>query len=94
MPSFPIGLLDNAQYTVSQCPVKPGTSLLMYSDGVTDIRFKDGAPFFEEQSLLDYIHTHKYADNQRMVASLLSYIKDGYDGDFQDDATIFLLKRE
>jgi serine phosphatase RsbU (regulator of sigma subunit) len=66
----------------------------MYSDGVTDIRFKDGTPFFEEQSLLDYIHTHKYADNQRMVESLLAYIKQGCDGEFQDDVTIFLLKRE
>jgi sigma-B regulation protein RsbU (phosphoserine phosphatase) len=94
MPSFPIGLIENAQYMVSQCPVKPGTSLLMYSDGVTDIRFKDGTPFFEEQSLLDYIHTHKYADNQRMVESLLAYIKQGCDGEFQDDVTIFLLKRE
>jgi sigma-B regulation protein RsbU (phosphoserine phosphatase) len=95
MHSFPIGLIENAQYTTSQCPVKPGTSLLMYSDGVTDIRLRDGTPLFEEQSLLEYIHTHKYSDNQSLVNSLLSYIKlRRYDEHFQDDVTIFLLQRE
>jgi phosphoserine phosphatase RsbU/P len=93
--SFPIGLLENAQYTSAQCPVKPGTSLLMYSDGVTDIQLRDGTPVFEEQSLLRYIQTHKYTDNQNMINSLLSYIKlRGHKDDFQDDITIFLLKRE
>jgi sigma-B regulation protein RsbU (phosphoserine phosphatase) len=95
MSSFPIGLLENAQYTTSQCIVKPGTSLLMYSDGVTDILIGDGMPVFEEQSLLEYIQAHKYSDNQNMVNSLLSYIKlRGPSDNFQDDITIFLLKRE
>ena len=95
MSSFPIGLLENAQYTTSQCIVKPGTSLLMYSDGVTDILIGDGTPVFEEQSLLEYIHAHKYSDNQNMVNSFLSYMKlRGHSDSFQDDVTIFLLKRE
>jgi sigma-B regulation protein RsbU (phosphoserine phosphatase) len=95
MQSFPIGLLENAQYTTFQCAAKPGTSILMYSDGVIDIQLRDGTPVFEEQSLLQYIHSHKYSDNQSMVNSLLSYIKlRGHSDDFQDDVTIFLLKRE
>lgn len=95
MDSFPIGLLENAQYTTSQCFVKPGTSLLMYSDGVTDIQIGDETPVFEEQSLLEYIRAHKYADTQNMVNSLLSYIKlRGHSDTFQDDVTIFLLKRD
>ena len=95
MPSFPIGLLEDAQYPNASCVVKPGTSLLMYSDGVTDIQLRDGTPVFEEQALLRYIHAHKYADNQSMLNSLLSYIKlRGRTSDFQDDVTIFILTRE
>lgn len=94
MHSFPIGLLENVKYTNSTSLMKPGTSLLMYSDGVTDIRVGEGIPIFEEQSLLRYIHTHKYSDNQSMVHSLLSYINMRAQNDeFQDDVTIFLLKR-
>ena len=95
MHSFPIGLLEDARYDNVQCVVKPGTSLLMYSDGVTEIRLRDRTPVFEEQSLLEYIRAHKYSDNQSMVNSLLSYIRlRGCEDDFQDDVTIFLLKRE
>jgi len=95
MHSFPIGLIENAQYTSLQCSVKPGTSLLMYSDGVTEILLRDGTPVFEEQSLIDYIRTHKYSNNQSMVNSLLSYIElRAHSDHFQDDVTIFLLKRE
>ena len=94
MHSFPIGLLEDADYSDAVCDFKPGTSLLMYSDGVTDIFIGEGVPIFEEQSLLQYIHTHKYSDNQSMVSSLLAYINQlAENEEFPDDITIFLLKR-
>ncbi|MBD3305235.1 SpoIIE family protein phosphatase [candidate division KSB3 bacterium] len=94
MHSFPIGLLEQVTYTSATCDFNPGTSLLMYTDGVTDIQIGDGIPIFEEASLLQYIHTHKYSDNQHMVSSLLSYINQrARKEDFPDDITIFLLRR-
>jgi sigma-B regulation protein RsbU (phosphoserine phosphatase) len=94
MRSFPIGLVENSTYTDAQAVVRPGTSLLMYSDGVTDILLQNGTPVLEEQALLQYIHAHKYMDNQSMVNSLLSYIRlRGNSEKFQDDVTIFLLTR-
>lgn len=94
MSSFPIGLVDHVHYTNKQQVMNFGASLLMYSDGVTDILLRDGTPVFEEESLLQYIHTHKYRDNQSMVHSLLAYIKfRGKSETFQDDVTIFLLTR-
>lgn len=94
MRSFPIGLVEDATYTDAQAVVYPGTSLLMYSDGVSDILLRDGTPVFEEQALLRYIHDHKYTDSQNMINSLLSYIRlRGNSEEFQDDVTIFLLTR-
>jgi len=94
MSSFPIGLVEHVKYTNAQCSLASGTSLLMYSDGVTDIQLPDGTPVFEEESLLQHIHSHKYDDNQSMVNSLLSYIRmRGETDDFPDDVTIFLLTR-
>lgn len=94
MSSFPIGLVENANYANAQCPLKTGASLLMYSDGVTDIELRDGTPIFEEEALLQYIHAHKYDDNQSMVNSLVSYIRMcGDTSEFPDDVTIFLVTR-
>ena len=94
MHSFPIGLLENVEYADVMCDFMPGDSLLMYSDGVTDIQIGEGVPIFAEDSLLQYIHTHKYADNQNMVNSLLSYITHhARNEEFHDDVTIFLLRR-
>ncbi len=95
MQSFPIGLLEDVSYKDQICEFNPGTSLLMYSDGMTDIRIQNGQPIFEEDSLLHYVHTHKSSANQSMVSSLLSYIKQhaADSNEFLDDVTIFLLKR-
>lgn len=94
MHSFPIGLLENVGYTNAESDFPPGTSLLMYSDGVTDIQVGPGTPIFEEESLLQYIHLHKEENRDSMVNSLLSYINHrAHHDDFHDDITIFLLKR-
>lgn len=94
MHSFPIGLLENASYVNAACEFPSGASLLMYSDGVTDICVGEGIPIFEENSLVHYIHTHKSQDNHSMVSSLSSYINHlAQTDDFPDDVTIFLLRR-
>ncbi len=94
MQSFPIGLLEDVSYEDQVCAFNAGASLLMYSDGMTDIRVQGGDPIFDEESLLHYINTHKSSDHESMVSSLLSYIQDNADGnEYHDDVTIFLLKR-
>lgn len=94
MQSFPIGLLDKVTYTNAVCEFGSDASLLMYSDGVTDLCIGEGIPIFEETSLLQYIHTHKSQDNHSMVNSLSSYINHlARTDDFPDDITIFLLRR-
>ena len=94
MHSFPIGLLEDVSYTNVESDFPPGTSLLMYSDGVTDIQIAPGTAIFEEESLLQYIHLHKEENHHSMVNSLLSYINHrAHHDDFHDDITIFHLKR-
>jgi sigma-B regulation protein RsbU (phosphoserine phosphatase) len=93
--NLPIGVLEDETYEQAAVSFDDGDLFLLYSDGVTDIQLRDGTPVFEEQALLRYIHAHKYADNQSMLNSLLSYIKlRGRTSDFQDDVTIFILTRE
>ena len=94
MHSFPIGLLEDVNYTNAENDFPPGSSLLMYSDGVTDIQVGPGTPIFEEESLLQYIHLYKKENCDDMVNSLLSYINlRAHRDEFHDDITIFLLKR-
>ncbi len=95
MSSFPIGLVEKAEYKNARCALPPGTSLLMYSDGVTDIQTDDGLPIFEETSLLEYFRAHPYHENQQTVNTLLSSIPDRCEsGNFPDDVTVFLLTRQ
>jgi phosphoserine phosphatase RsbU/P len=93
--SFPIGLLEKADYVQARCAFPPGTSLLMYSDGVTDVRASAELPEFEEASLLDYLRTHTYTENHQMITTLLEAIRArSASENFPDDVTIFLLTRQ
>lgn len=95
MSSFPIGLVETVEYTNAQCALPAEASLLMYSDGASDIQPDEGVPVFEEESLLEYFHAHSYDDNQEMVNGLLSSIRKRSEADdFPDDVTIFLLTRQ
>jgi len=93
MHSFPIGLLEHVVYKDASCDFHQGTSLLMYSDGLTDIQADDGGSIFDEDSLRRYIHTRPR--DQSLVNSLLSHIEQQtHRDDFHDDITIFYLRRE
>lgn len=94
MSSFPIGLMEQAGYANAVCPFPSEASLVLYSDGATDLQPREGQPVFEEVELLNYLRGHSFPENQQMVGALLASIREQIKtGEQPDDVTIFWLTR-
>ena len=46
---MPVGLFDFAPYSSSKLTLKPGDTMVLYSDGVTEAQSASGAEFGEER---------------------------------------------
>jgi serine phosphatase RsbU (regulator of sigma subunit) len=55
--AFPVGLLDTAEFPVSDMPLAPGDKLLIYSDGVTEAQDQEGG-FFGKKRLRAAVAAH------------------------------------
>jgi serine phosphatase RsbU (regulator of sigma subunit)/pSer/pThr/pTyr-binding forkhead associated (FHA) protein len=54
---MPVGLFDFAPYSSSRCTLKPGDTIVMYSDGVTEAQSSDGSEFGEAR-LIEVVQQH------------------------------------
>ncbi len=92
--SFPVGLIPNATYTNQTISTPPGTSVLMYSDGLTDIRAPDGNNVLNEDQLQDHVRTHADLSQTEMIESILNRVQTAAANEsYPDDLTVFLVKR-
>jgi phosphoserine phosphatase RsbU/P len=89
---LPLGL-DDPQIEIAEQSLEPGDRLLLYTDGVTEARDRQGRPF-GEQRLVDLVERHATAELpapetlRRLSHAALAH----YDGPPRDDATIMLLE--
>jgi serine phosphatase RsbU (regulator of sigma subunit)/pSer/pThr/pTyr-binding forkhead associated (FHA) protein len=54
---MPVGLFDFASYSSTRIDLKPGDTVVMYSDGVTEAKSLDGSEFGEDR-LVDLLQAH------------------------------------
>jgi serine phosphatase RsbU (regulator of sigma subunit) len=88
----PIGLLPISRYEAAQYPLVPGTRLLVYTDGMTEV-FR-GEDEFGEARLLEFFAECKESTPETMLDSLfrtLQAFSFGYDQ--SDDMTALVLFR-
>jgi serine phosphatase RsbU (regulator of sigma subunit) len=88
-PSPPLGLFDlaGAQPRTEPLPARPGDSLLLYTDGVTDARDPAGRPYpLAERAAA--LSADSWPLLQALRADLLRYTE----GNFRDDATLLHLR--
>ncbi|GAA3037386.1 hypothetical protein GCM10017559_76580 [Streptosporangium longisporum] len=92
-PAHPVGL--DLDLPVTQCKeqLEPGDRVLIYTDGMTEARNRDGEEFGLER-FIDFIIRYN-ADGlpvpetlRRLVRNILKY----HDGMLQDDATVLLVE--
>jgi sigma-B regulation protein RsbU (phosphoserine phosphatase) len=94
MESFPIGLVPDATYVNRTVASPPGTSVLMYSDGLTDISAASGATVLDEEGLVAHVREHTGLSQADMIQSIFTRIEDTPGEEtYPDDLTVFLVTR-
>ena len=89
---LPLGLND-AQLQIAEQHLEPGDRLLLFTDGITEGRDRDGAPFGEDR-LADLVgqHTSDGLPAPETLRRLCHTVLEHYDGPPTDDATMMYIE--
>jgi len=88
----PLGLLPGMRYAVEEAPFIPGTRLLFYTDGLTEV-FRGDEEFGSER-LMDEFSKYRHEEADVILDSLWATIEDFAEGGPQsDDMTALALCR-
>lgn len=94
IPNMAVGVWNGFEYQSESLDLRPGTRLLLYTDGVTEAEKADKEQFGEER-LLQFVSTSEFKNlnPEEMVSAVLDAVK-GFAGDNEqnDDITIFAIK--
>ncbi len=88
----PIGLLEDAEFTVEEVIMPPGSRLLLYSDGITECP-DPGGSMLEEEGLARLMRSRRDIGGEALLAALsweLSALVD--DGEIPDDLSAILVE--
>ncbi len=95
MHSFPIGLIDDVVYEERTSPLPPHVSLLLYSDGLTELTTPQGEPILNEGALLQLVREERRREQSELLDAILTRVRSHCpDGDYADDLTLFAVTRE
>ncbi|MFD7920900.1 PP2C family protein-serine/threonine phosphatase [Streptomyces sp. NPDC059740] len=93
---LPMGLpssLSDEPRTVHEAGLEPGDRVLMYTDGVTDVRGADGEVFGLERFTDSIIRASAAGELAfETLRRLIHFIVDDQDNELRDDATLLLLE--
>ena len=89
--SLALGLMNDVAYKNVDCMLEKHTSLLMYTDGISEAFNRDRQQYGEEQ-LLDFVAQAKNNDAESLGASTLADVEKFVDGAEQsDDITLMVI---
>jgi sigma-B regulation protein RsbU (phosphoserine phosphatase) len=89
---MPVGMFEMAPYSGDQVELKPGDTMLLYSDGVTEAHNVDGQEFGEER-MVEVLKQHYQAEAKVVLEKLIDEVKTFAHGAEQyDDVTALVVK--
>lgn len=89
--SRPIGLFEDVDFPEEVCVLNPGDKLVVYSDGVTELR-NTRAELYGEQRLIEAASKLAYLDTGEFFDALLAQVSEfGSDAPREDDLTLVVL---
>ncbi len=91
-PDIPIGILENHNFTEHIYTLPENTSLLFYTDGITDAEDQTGK-FYGKNRLLGCLHRHASGSPQEIIKEILEDIRQHIgEGSQSDDLTLLMLR--
>jgi serine phosphatase RsbU (regulator of sigma subunit)/PAS domain-containing protein len=87
---LPLGLFDDAEAEGEKVRLKPGDTLVLYSDGVTDTRGLDGGYFGDR--LVNELAVLAGQPADRVVSAVKETILDFSEGSLRDDMTMLAVR--
>jgi sigma-B regulation protein RsbU (phosphoserine phosphatase) len=87
-----VGLTRSASYKSKELPFSPGDLLLLYTDGLVEARNPADEEFGKER-LAAYVKEHLHQPAALFLEGLRETAK-GFAGEFHDDVTLVVIKRE
>jgi serine phosphatase RsbU (regulator of sigma subunit) len=89
-----LGCLDGFPYEEKTCLIPSGGSLILYTDGVTDAETTTGESFGEAR-LRDTLESNGNRSSIDLCAEILDKVRAfSSEGEYQDDLTLVVLKRD
>jgi sigma-B regulation protein RsbU (phosphoserine phosphatase) len=90
---FPVGLLENAEYSGYEFTLNPGDRLYLYSDGITECR-DDHENEFSQKRLMQLLEDNRSQDLESVMRKTAEELYRFRGGDaFSDDISIMVLQR-
>ena len=91
VPNLPLGLFGGFPYQGEECNLAPGSSLFLYTDGVTEAENKENSLYSDER-LLDLLENQRRNMPSTIVDTVLTDVNKHADGaDQSDDITIMCI---
>ena len=91
-PNLPVGVFDDFKYSTQQCQLAPGTTLLLYTDGLTEAMNAQHEQY-RQQRMLDYLMRTDIKSSEQLIDGLMADVQQFVDGAEQsDDLTLLAIR--
>jgi len=84
-----LGVFTESAYEQGEFVATSGDRLILYTDGITEGRNRDGDEYGEER-LAEAAHRHRASDANTMLAAMLKDVEAFNGGAYEDDATLIV----
>ncbi|HEY6391737.1 MAG TPA: SpoIIE family protein phosphatase [Bryobacteraceae bacterium] len=86
-----LGLFKEWNCSIGKCRLRPGDTLVLYTDGITESLNRDGDEF-GEHNLIDALRRHRDSSPQALVASIVDEVQRFGPHEQHDDITVIVAK--
>jgi serine phosphatase RsbU (regulator of sigma subunit) len=86
-----LGLFEKWDCSISECQLRPGDMLALYTDGITEACNQQGEGF-GENSLLERLHRYREQSCEVALQSIANEVRDFNPAEQQDDITLIIAK--
>ena len=90
---YPLGVVERAEFTMSEAQLDPGAVLLMHTDGITEA-FSPSGQIFGKERLIQTVCGHTAEEAAVLCDSVMAEVRRFSNDVIEDDQTLVVIKRQ